>query len=170
MIKALDHLLDQSSKWGIVFCIIIMLLLTIMNIVLRWFEVSIHWVEPLVRHLVFVAAFLGGSLATGERHHIKIDVLSRLLEKKENANKIIDRVVTIITLIATVTLASASMDLAKIEFEFGKEVFLNIHSGYLISIIPFGMILISLRLIFRFLMSFQGLTQKSDNLNVSEKV
>jgi TRAP-type C4-dicarboxylate transport system permease small subunit len=155
MIKAFDHLLDQSSKWGIVFCVFVMLILTIMNIVLRWFEVSIHWVEPTVRHLVFIAAFLGGSLATGARHHIKIDVVSRLLEKKKNVQKYIDQIVTIGTLIATVLLTNASIDLAKMEFEFGKEVFLNIHSGYLISIIPFGMGLISIRLVLRLLMSFQ---------------
>lgn len=154
MIRTLDHFLDQSSKWGIVFCVFVMLILTVMNIVLRWFEVSIHWVEPAVRHLVFIAAFLGGSLATGARHHIKIDIISRLLEKKKKAQKYIDQVVTIITLVATILLTYASINLVKVEFEFGKETFLNIHSGYLISIIPFGMGLISIRLLLRFLMSF----------------
>jgi TRAP-type C4-dicarboxylate transport system permease small subunit len=152
--KTFDHFLDQSSKWGIVFCVFVMLILTVMNIVLRWFEVSIHWVEPAVRHLVFIAAFLGGSLATGARHHIKIDIISRLLEKKKNAQKYIDQIVTIVTLVATILLTYSSINLVKVEFEFGKEVFLNIHSGYLISIIPFGMGLISIRLLLRFLMSF----------------
>ncbi|MFT6632163.1 MAG: TRAP-type C4-dicarboxylate transport system permease small subunit [Bacteriovoracaceae bacterium] len=152
--KTFDHFLDQSSKWGIVFCVFVMLILTVMNIVLRWFEVSIHWVEPAVRHLVFIAAFLGGSLATGARHHIKIDIISRLLEKKKNAQKYIDQIVTILTLVATILLTYSSTNLVKVEFEFGKEVFLNIHSGYLISIIPFGMGLISIRLLLRFLMSF----------------
>jgi TRAP-type C4-dicarboxylate transport system permease small subunit len=154
MMKTFDHFLDQSSKWGIVFCVFVMLILTVMNIVLRWFEVSIHWVEPAVRHLVFIAAFLGGSLATGARHHIKIDIISRLLEKKKNAQKYIDQIVTILTLVATILLTYSSTNLVKVEFEFGKEVFLNIHSGYLISIIPFGMGLISIRLLLRFLMSF----------------
>ncbi len=156
MIKSIDQILDFFSKWGIVFCVLSMLLLTVMNITLRWFEVSLHWVEPAVRHLVFIAAFLGGSLATGERHHIKIDILARILEKKKKANFYIDLIVTAITLIATITLTVASRDLAVIEFEFGKEVFLGIHSGFLLSIIPFGMGLISMRLILRFFLSIQN--------------
>jgi len=105
---------------------------------------------------VFLAAFLGGSLATGNRHHIKIDILSRILEKSDNKQmaEYIDKLITLVTLTATVVLTIASINLTKVEFEFGKEVFLGVHSGFLIGIIPFGMGLISMRLILRFLLSF----------------
>ena len=157
MIKKIDDVFENISKWGIVVCVSIMLLLTLLNIVLRWFELSLHWIEPLVRHTVFLAAFLGGSLATSSKNHIKIDILTRVLEsaKKENLIVWIDRIIVLVTLISTVVLANAAVNFAKIEFEFGKEAFLGVHSGFLVSIIPFGMGLISARLILRFLLSFK---------------
>ena len=36
----------------------------------------------------------------------------------------------------------------KVELEFGRDVFWGIHSGFLVGIIPFGFLLISLRFIF----------------------
>lgn len=155
MIKRIDNLLEILSKWGIVVSIALMLGLTLTTIILRWFEVSLLWVDPMVRHLVFLAAFLGGSLATSSRNHIKIDVIARFLEKrKDTAALWLDRIITLITLVATLTLTYSSFKLSVIEFEFGHTVFFNIHSGYLISIIPFGMVLISLRLLLRFLLTF----------------
>ena len=153
MIKSFDDFLHNLSKWGVTICVFLMLSLTILNITLRWFEVSILWIEPLVRHLVFMAAFFGGSLATGDRHHIKIDILSRLLEKfdKPVLMEWLEILITLVTLTAAVVLVISSMDLSKVEFEYGKPAFLNIHSGYLVSIIPVGMSLISLRLFLRFL-------------------
>ena len=147
MIKRFDQFLEDVSKWGVIICVAFMLILTLSNILLRWFETSVLWIEPLVRHIVFLATFLGGSLASGEKHHIKIDVLSRILESTNNEkiNYYLEKVIGIATLIAVVTLTYASFNLAEIEFEFGKESFLNIHSGYLLSIIPAGMSLISLR-------------------------
>lgn len=154
MIQKLDDILHTFSKWGVTLCVFLMLSLTLLNISLRWFEVSFLWIEPLVRHLVFIAAFLGGSLATGEKHHIKIDVLSRLLEKfeKKRLIELLDIVITLVTFVAAVTLLNASIDLSQVEFEYGKEEFLNIHSGYLVSIIPAGMALISMRLLMRFIL------------------
>lgn len=124
-----------------------MLFLSVLSIVLRWFEVSLLWIEPLVRHLVFVAAFIGGSLATGANQHIKIDLLARILEKVEKpvVKKIVDLLILLCTLLACLILVKASYDLAVVEFEYGKIEFLGIHSGYLLSIIPAGMGFISLR-------------------------
>ena len=61
-----------------------MLLLSVINIFLRWGEMTPYWVEPLVRHLVFLSAPLGGVIATGRRNHIGIDILQRWLEGSEN--------------------------------------------------------------------------------------
>ena len=157
MIRALDDSLHSLSKWGVVLCVAFMLLLTLTNIILRWFQFSVHWLDPLVRHLVFLAAFFGGSLATGSRHHIKIDILPRFIEKSGNRNYQIwlDRFVTSVTLISTVLLGKAAIDLVLVEAQYGKTVFWGIHSSYLIGIIPVGMILISLRLAFRFLLTFK---------------
>ena len=149
MIKAFDQILENVAKVAIVICVMLMLGLSVLSIVLRWFEVSLLWIEPLVRHLVFLAAFIGGSLATGANQHIKIDLLSRVLEKVEKPlmKKIIESLVLLITLVACAILVKASYDLAIIEFEYGKPQFLGIHSGYLLSIVPVGMGFIALRVI-----------------------
>lgn len=156
MIKKLDDYLDKISFYGIVLAVSLMLLLTVLNIVLRWFNTSILWVDPLVRHLVFLSAFLGGALATGKDNHIRIDLASKLLEnlKKPKLKIWVERIIYIITMGTTIYLAKAGMDFAKIELEFGKVAFLGLHSGVLVAIIPFGMGLISLRYFFRFLLTF----------------
>ena len=41
----------------------------------------------------------------------------------------------------------AGKDFALVELEFGRETFLGIHSGWLVSIIPFGFAFIGLRFI-----------------------
>ena len=157
MITKMDNFLDRVSYYGIVISVLLMLVLTVTNIVFRWFNISFLWIDPLVRHLVFLSAFLGGSLATGKDNHIRIDLASKLLENMHRPTlKIwIERVVYMVTIIATVLLAKSGFDFTKIELEFGKEVFLGIHSGYMVGIIPFGMGLISLRFFLRFLLTFE---------------
>jgi TRAP-type C4-dicarboxylate transport system permease small subunit len=156
MIKKIDSLLDKISFYGIVVAVLLMLSLTVLNIVLRWFNTSILWIDPLVRHLVFLSAFLGGSLATGKDNHIRIDLASKALESMNKpALKIwVERFIYIVTLIALVLLTKAGVDFTKMELEFGKNVFLGLHSGVLVSIIPFGMGLIGLRYLLRFLLTF----------------
>lgn len=147
MIQKFDQVLDSIAKWGVLICIGLMLVLSLVNISLRWFENSVLWIEPLVRHLVFLAAFFGGAIATGEGQHIKIDLLSKLLDKTNNkvAQFIVERIVLVACLVATLVLTKAGYDLVLVEKEYGHEVFLGIHSAYLIAIIPFGMGFISLR-------------------------
>ena len=64
-----------------VICLWAMLIISTLSIFLRWFQVSFLWTDPLVRHLVFITAFLGGSLATGANNHIRIDLAGKLFEK-----------------------------------------------------------------------------------------
>ena len=152
MIKRLDNFLEQFSKWGIVLCLFLMLLFSVGSIVLRWINISFHWLDPAVRHLVFFATFLGGSLATGSNQNIKIDLLTRLLEgqKKESLKHKLNQLITLETLVIVLILAKVTWEFAKVEAEFGKNVFLGIHSSVLVGIIPFGFLLISLRLFCRF--------------------
>jgi TRAP-type C4-dicarboxylate transport system permease small subunit len=150
-LEKFDSSLHEFSKWGVILCIGLMLSLSILNIVLRWFGHSILWIEPLVRHLVFLAAFLGGSLATGENQHIRIDLLSKIAEKLNSGIVLffLEKITIIASLVATIILTRAAYDLVIIEAEFGKVEFLGLHSSYLIGIIPFGMGLISLRFFLR---------------------
>lgn len=133
-----------------------MLLLSVINIFLRWGEMTLYWVEPLVRHLVFLSAFLGGVIATGRRNHIGIDILQRWLEGSENKmiQKLFYRVICLVSVITLAWLTDASITFVKDELEFGKAVFFGIHSGVLVGIIPFGFSLIGFRFLNLFIQSF----------------
>ena len=74
LLKSTDKFIEKISISLLVVCVLSMLLLSVLNIFLRWFNTTLFWVEPLVRHLVFLSAFLGGVLATGNRSHIGIDI------------------------------------------------------------------------------------------------
>lgn len=63
-------------------CLIIamMLGLAVLKIVLRYvFNTSLLWSDIMLQHLTLWLCFLGAALATCERRHISIDVLSRIL-------------------------------------------------------------------------------------------
>ena len=109
---------------------------------------TLFWVEPLVRHLVFLSAFLGGALATGKRSHIGIDVLHRWLENKKDSNaKLILISTTSVSIGTLIWLVYAGIEFMKVELQYGRDVFWGVHSGFLVGIIPFGFGLICLRFI-----------------------
>jgi TRAP-type C4-dicarboxylate transport system permease small subunit len=157
MIKKIDTIVEKFAFYGVVVSIILMLGFTVLNIVLRWFNTSILWIDPAVRHLVFLSAFLGGTLATGQDNHIRIDLASKIFETKgwHGLKRWIDRIVIFVTIVATIFLARAGYDFMKVELEFGKEAFLGVHSGLLVGIIPFGMGILTLRFILKLLLSFK---------------
>lgn len=147
VVHAFDDILEKFSRWGLISSLFIILGLAVLSIVLRWLGQSPMWLEPLTRHLVFLSAFLGGSLATSKNVHIKVDLLTKLVEK--SSSKVVKwlhhNIINLFCLITCVALMKASYDFFIVEKEFGSPAFLHIHSSYLVGIIPFGMGLISLR-------------------------
>ncbi|MBC74490.1 MAG: hypothetical protein CME64_00585 [Halobacteriovoraceae bacterium] len=149
MIQKLDLALEKIAFSILSICLFGMLFLTLFNIVARWFGESFLWVDPLVRHMVFLSDFMGGVMATGKGNHIKLDIVSRALESlnKKNAKKAVDAIGSIAAIVACYFLFMAGKDFAVVELEYGREAFLGIHSGWLVSIIPFGFAFIALRFI-----------------------
>ena len=127
-----------------------MLTLTLFSIVTRWVSYTTLWVDPLIRHMVFLSAFLGGVLATGGRQHIGIDILSKYLERFENELLIhIQQIfLNLVSFIVLLWAVYASTQLVKDAFQYEGIVFLGIHSGYLVSIIPLGLSLMAFRFFF----------------------
>lgn len=145
--QTFDDILEKFSRWGLVFSLFFILGFAVLSIVLRWFGLSPMWLEPMIRHVVFLSAFLGGSLATSKGVHIKVDLLTHLVER--SPSKVIHwlhrNIVAFFCLGTTIVLTKAAYDFFLVEKEFGNPAFLHIHSSYLVGIIPFGMGLISLR-------------------------
>lgn len=147
VIRKFDLLIESFAKYALVFCVFGMLSISVLSIVLRWFEFTFQWFEPLVRHLVFISAFLGGVMATGNKTHIGIDIIGKYLESKGNEKALIwiERVVSLASAVTLIWLTSACIQFVGVEAIYGKEVFLGIHSKFLVGIIPVGFSLISLR-------------------------
>ncbi len=147
VIERFDSFLENISRWGLILSLFGILGFAMTAIILRWIGESVMWLDPLVRHLVFLSAFLGGSLATSKGVHIRVDLLTKLVEA--SSSKILHGVhrylVAVFCVIVTFFLLKASWDFYLVEKEFGAPAFLNIHSSYLVGIIPFGMGLICLR-------------------------
>ncbi len=154
LVRGFDAILEKGSRFGLIACLVGFLGLTVFSIVLRWSGTAILWLEPLSRHLVFLSAFLGGSLATSANVHIKVDVLTKLIEK--SSSKIIKwmhhHVMNLFCFIVTLVLTKSAWDFFLVEKEFGAPGFLDIHSAYLVFIIPFGMGLICLRYLNQFIL------------------
>jgi TRAP-type C4-dicarboxylate transport system permease small subunit len=153
-IQVFDDVLERFSRISLVACLFVILGMAVASIVLRWLGMSPQWIEPLIRHLVFLSAFLGGSLATSKNAHIKVDLLTKVVEA--SSSKVLHwlhrNLVSLFCLVTTAILTKASWDFFLVEKEFGAPAFLDIHSAYLVGIIPFGMGLISIRFLNLFLL------------------
>lgn len=158
-VKTFDQMLEKLSRWGIVASLFTILLLAVSAIVMRWMGQSLMWMEPLTRHLVFLSTFLGGSLATSRNEHIKVDLLTKLIEKSPSRalHWCHRNIVTVFCFLVCFYLTRSGWDFYLSEKEFGAPSFLDIHSAWLVGIIPAGMALITLRFLNRLLLSiFQG--------------
>lgn len=146
-ITAFDGFLERFSRWGLILSMFLILGFSVFSIVLRWTGQSLMWLDPLVRHMVFLSAFFGGSLATSANVHIKVDLFTKLIEasKSKALHWLQKNIVNLFCLITTAVLTKAAWDFFLVEKEYGAPSFLNIHSSLLVGIIPFGMGLISIR-------------------------
>ena len=150
ILKSIDSGVEKFSSFLLVIFIMTILTFSLASIFFRWFGLSFHWIEPLVRHLVFFCAFLGGVLATGKGSHIGIDLLTRYLEGKKY-KKLQDYLLIFSAIFSSALcfwLVSSCSTFIKMELEYGKVVFWGIHSGVLVMIIPFGFLMISYRFFF----------------------
>lgn len=124
-------------------CLIIamMLGLAILKIVMRYvFNASLLWSDMMLQHLTLWLCFFGAALATCERRHISIDVLSRILPGSITrwTHLVIDCVVLIVVGIL------AYYGFLFIEDEKSSEAILigSVPLWWAKTIIPYGFVLI----------------------------
>ncbi len=157
IIHTLDKFVEKAVTALLVATVMAMLFMSVSNIVLRWFDAHILWFEPAVRYLVFIAAFLGGTIATGKRSHIGIDLIGKYFESKEmwEAHRWVARVIDIAAIVVLYFLTKACIDFVGEEAKYGRaNVFIGIHAKYLAAIIPTGFALIFYRFINSLILSF----------------
>lgn len=66
---------DQLEKWILIASLIVMVLVTFMQIVLRWFGHATVWAEEFSRYVMLYQVWIGASYAVHEDAHIRITAL-----------------------------------------------------------------------------------------------
>ncbi len=158
LLRKCDGYIEKLTTWLLVVCVMSMLFFSSLSIVVRWFQHNITWIDPFVRHLVFLGTFLGGVIATGKGTHIGIDIIGKFVESKgwHTARELIQKLIMVSSIAVLLWLIKSGIDFTKVEMEFSKEEFWGIGSGYLVMIIPVGLSLLLLRFLLIFLLSFDS--------------
>ncbi len=77
-LSAISRALSWVESALVVLLLTVMICLAFLQVVLRnFFETSVLWADPFLRHLVLWVGFLGASLATREEKHINLDIVTR---------------------------------------------------------------------------------------------
>jgi TRAP-type C4-dicarboxylate transport system permease small subunit len=172
VIHSLDKAVEKAITWLLVITVLGMLFMSVSNIVLRWFDAHILWFEPAVRYLVFIAAFLGGAIATGKRTHIGIDLIGKYFESKRmwDAHRWVGRIIDIACIVVLVYLTKACIDFVGEEAKYGREnVFIGLHAKYLAAIIPAGFGVILYRFCNNFILSFSSVYRYKTDEEIAEE-
>lgn len=73
--KVLKFIDEQFEKWFLIVSLIVMVLVTFMQIVLRWFNAATVWAEEFSRYVMLYQVWVGASYAVREDAHIRITAL-----------------------------------------------------------------------------------------------
>jgi TRAP-type C4-dicarboxylate transport system permease small subunit len=155
----LDAFLARVERGFLVLFLGVMVALTFLQVSLRalsthasmeWANVllgHIAWTEPLVRLLVLWVAFLGASLLTRDRNHIRIDVMSGLLPAGWLPYR--GLVLSLACIGITAVMVAASVAYIRMEMAFGTSTVLGVPGWVGPLILPIGFSLILLRFLLR---------------------
>jgi TRAP-type C4-dicarboxylate transport system permease small subunit len=114
------------------------------QVVLRnFFHTSIEWGDIFLRHLVLWVGYFGAVIATGERRHLKIEFVTKLVPPK--ARKIFFIITNLFAAVICYFLMQASIIFVQSEIEFASTLILEIPRWYFIIIIPIGYAIVSFR-------------------------
>lgn len=73
--KVLKFIDEQFEKWFLIVSLIVMVLVTFMQIVLRWFNAATVWAEEFSRYVMLYQVWVGAAYAVHENAHIRITAL-----------------------------------------------------------------------------------------------
>ena len=121
-----------------------MLFLSTAQIVLRnFFDSGISWGDPFLRLLVLWLALLGAMVATREKNHISIDLLSHFFSSKVQEK--LQRITSLFTGIVCLLLSWHAARLVAMEKADGTVVFASVPAWLAEIIIPVGFGVMALR-------------------------
>lgn len=167
-IRGIDSALGMIAAVLLVTLLTVMLFMGFTQVMLRnLFSTSILWGDVFLRHVVLWVAFLGAIVATGEKRHITIDALTKVLSDK--GKKIAGIITGIASVVVCYFLTDASYRFLVDEIEFGGTLMLDIPRWIFQLIIPLGFGLMMLRFSIRVLDDFLELVTGRITASESEE-
>ena len=135
------HRLEDSV---LILALLSMLIMALTQIILRnFFDSGFLWAESFLRILVLWVAMLGAMVATRERNHISIDLLSRFVHPR-----IFRPLLALAQLFAASICFAAAyycVDYIRYEYEDGTIAFASVPVWLCQSILPVGFVVMGLR-------------------------
>jgi TRAP-type C4-dicarboxylate transport system permease small subunit len=146
----LDRLLAGLERAALVAFLLSLLLLGLLQIILRNVLASgLFWADEVLRHLVLWLGFLGASLATHERRHLRMDVLAHWMP--EGGQHWLALLSNLLAASGCAALAQAGWAFVQFERDSGAVLSVGLAVWIAQSIVPLGFALMALRFILRLL-------------------
>lgn len=146
LFRGISNTLEKVESWMAALALLFMIGLAFLQIVLRNFwDTGIGWGDPVVRALVLWVGFLGASIATHQRGHIRFDVISKFIPKRPNL--FIQFFVHLASTVVCVLLAKAAYNFVLMEKEFDSMLVEQIPNWIALIIIPISFIIMAFRML-----------------------
>ena len=154
-----DKIIARIEGWLIIMFLWLMVIFTFVQVCLRALYTHGHvqwanclmghldWSEPFVRLLFLWLTFLGASLVTRDKKHIKIDLFGSLLPQKWLPVR--EFILSTVCVLISVILLKVCVGYVRMEMDFGQTLFSNFPAWIGELIIPVGFTLILFRFILR---------------------
>lgn len=160
MIAKLSSLYDQMLTWLIALSLGLMLALGVVGIFLRWADIGVMWIGPVLQHLVLWQAFLGGALACGHEKHIGIDIINKYLESKTTKGFLrlrtfLDLSKIVMTVFVLCWLLKGSISFVENIYLYEEGIIAYLPQYVWAAMIPLGTVIILGRLLLLFLFQMQ---------------
>lgn len=140
----IDRWLERISGWLLVLLLGVMIVMAFGQVVLRnFFDTSIEWGDIFLRHLVLWVGYFGAVIATGERRHLKIEFLTKIVPPK--VRKVFFILTNFFAAAVSLLLMQAALSFVQLEQESGSILILEMPTWWFITVIPFGYAVIAFR-------------------------
>lgn len=158
-LKKLIYLAHRLEDSVLVLALCSMLFMALLQIVLRnLFDSGFLWAESFLRILVLWVAMLGAMVATRERNHISIDLMSRMLDPRVYS---LMRILTqLFAAGICFTVAWYCVEYIQYEYMDGTIAFADVPVWVCQSILPVGFAVMGIRFVISLL---PGMPERSDH-------
>lgn len=156
--RVVSFLRRQTDRFLSAFVAVILLVMVFLSglqIFLRnLFDSGLLWIDPLLRHLVLLLAFVGALVATGVKRHIQINILGRLV--RGGWRRVVGATVATLSAFVCLALAHASLLLLRDELEFGDVAFLGVATWVVVLVFPVAFFALAFRFFYLSLLEVVG--------------